>query len=304
MQKCKSCKNRIDAFYIICPECGAPLVENIEFFGKLKNHLHINDYNNKFDRLRKDYTELDIRKERLNNNKEWGHPTESGLYPHEIVVLSELNYLIRNVQTRMYRFFFAMDVIDVQEILDSLEDRGFIIIDYPLSMQQVSLEYLKEILAPHGITGQGKAEMARQAIELIPIEELALLFPVQYYSLTEKGKKELKSDKYVVKIRRDDDSLDVWKANRAIHKYPDLTFEKLKNKSYMCKLCHRPTRTGNDICSKCENDNDTPYYGYQGDNSSRSSSGSADKQDCGTGCWVLIIALVVSIAIVCFIVRC
>ena len=304
MQKCRKCKNRIDSFYIICPECGEPLVDNIEFFGNLKELLHINDYNNKFDRLRKDQTELDIREERLNNNKEWGHPTEGGLYPHEIVVLNELNYLIRNVQTRMHRYFFVMDVINVQEILDSLVDRGFIIVDYPLSIQRASLERLKEVLSPHGITGQGKADMARQAMELIPIEKLVLLFPVQYYSLTEKGKAELKNDKYVIKIRRDEDSLDIWKANRAIHKYPDLAFEKLKNKSYMCKWCHRPTRTGHDICSKCKNDDDTPYYGYQGDSSSSSPRGSAEKQDCGTGCWVLIISLVVSIAIVCFAGKC
>ena len=228
--KCKYCRKQIKDYYVICPECGEALVENVELSSKLKSHLHVNNPNERYDKLRADNTEIIKRHDRLMDNMHNGHISEDGIYPHEVVLLTRLDYLVKNVQTRMYRYLFGFGIVDVQAVLNMLEERGFIKVDFPLSMQRMSLAKLKEILEPYNTDGDFKAA-AQRALQEEPIEVLNELFPIQFYILTEQGKVALKNNKYVIDMLSDDyDSEDIWRANRLLYDEPDMTAEVLRKK--------------------------------------------------------------------------
>ncbi|MBQ5671220.1 MAG: SAP domain-containing protein, partial [Oscillospiraceae bacterium] len=98
----------------------------------------------------------------------------NGLYPHEILVLAyaEMFYTEGNDYQRFWRDRYS--ITDVDEILHSLLERGFLtkssIID---TLQKKTVAALKEILSSNGLSLKGKkAELIQRLIDEIPMDEL------------------------------------------------------------------------------------------------------------------------------------
>lgn len=146
-----------------------------------------------------------------------------GLFPHEILVLDYAHtfYTSGNSFQRFWWYRYGVD--DVQAILCSLVERGFLQIgDLRAALENHSSATIKEALKAHDIKTTGKkTDLIQRALDEIPESVLKDLFPKRTYILTDNGKDALNEGAYVSYIHRHGvEDLDIWSFNKLVHTQP------------------------------------------------------------------------------------
>ncbi|MCL2178647.1 MAG: SAP domain-containing protein [Proteobacteria bacterium] len=158
-------------------------------------------------------------------------PSKQGLYPHEILVLSYAHKFYTCGNSFQGFWWYKYGVRDVQSVLTSLMNRGFLKIgDVKAALKSQTATAIEEVLRAHGCKVSGKkAELVQRALDEIPEDELNKRFPKRLYQLTKEGKQELEEEAYVPYIHRFNTlDLDIWSFNQLMHTQPTKPFrEKL-----------------------------------------------------------------------------
>lgn len=167
--------------------------------------------------------------------------SKHGLYPHEILILDYAHTFYTESNSFQGFWWYGYGVRDVQAILNSLVERGFLEIgDIRGTMEKQTTTVIKDVLKSYGLKTSGKkAEIIQRALDKIPGDELSKRFPQRTYKLTSLGQEELKSEDYIPYIHRHGYGLDIWSMNRLIHaespkSYRDIIWEHLNNASMEC----------------------------------------------------------------------
>lgn len=133
-------------------------------------------------------------------------PSARGLYPAEILLL---DYCSRGAypkpQNEYPKFWwFSYGIQDVDAMLKSLEDRGFLTLSsVKNSVKGLTVQQLKDILAANNqsITGK-KSDLVNRVISTISEEKLVEMGVQPKYALTETGSHELSENEYVSYMHR------------------------------------------------------------------------------------------------------
>lgn len=149
--------------------------------------------------------------------------SKQGLYPHEILVLEyATSYYTSDNQFQGF-WWYKYGVDDVQALLNSLVDRGFLTIgSLEASLNKQTGAAIKEVLKLHNLKLTGKkADLIQRALSEVPEAELRKQFPRRTYELTELGKDEIKAEEYVLYIHRHPyENLDIWSLNQMVYTKP------------------------------------------------------------------------------------
>lgn len=183
-------------------------------FDVLKKGLNSNNDNSSNTKItfKEEITSDDIPslQERINN----AFPSENGLYPHEILML-EYASSFKNRDNSFQSFWkWNYSVLDPQQLLESLYERGFICYGDVISvLNKTKVAELKEMLSSKGEKATGKKEALINKVLAIYEEcELEKIFPERYFELTELGKTEVENNKYVLFAHRKD-YISAWELN-------------------------------------------------------------------------------------------
>jgi hypothetical protein len=116
-------------------------------------------------------------------------PSEQGLYPHEILALEYAPKYYTSDNAFQGFWWYQYGVRDVQAVLASLEQRGFLQVgDLHAALTKQTVTAIKAVLKSRGLKLSGtKDELIQRALEEIPEEELNRRFPRRPYQLTETG---------------------------------------------------------------------------------------------------------------------
>lgn len=161
--------------------------------------------------------------QRIKNIRDLSYPSENGLRPHEILMLSYApNYLVGNNNFSKF-WYYQFAVEDPKRLLDSLLNRGFLrIATAEESLPSLKVAELKDILSRKNITAKGKkSNLIKSVSENFTEKELNSLVSERNYKLTALGEKELDNNEYVIYFggeRKYD--LTVWDMNKMIQNYP------------------------------------------------------------------------------------
>jgi hypothetical protein len=153
--------------------------------------------------------------------------SKQGLFPHEILVLDYAHTFYTSGNSFQGFWWYRYGVRDVQAVLASLVQRGFLEIgDLRAALQKQTGASIKEVLKAHGLKQTGKKdELVQRALAEISEDELNRLFPKRTYSLTVSGKAALEEESYVSYIHRHGiEDLDIWSLNQLIHTEPYMSF--------------------------------------------------------------------------------
>ncbi|GEK89685.1 SAP domain-containing protein [Alkalibacterium putridalgicola] len=164
---------------------------------------------------------------------------ESGLYPHEILLLSyaPTYYIEKNSFPKFW--WYRYGVKNVDKSLKSLKKRGFLKVgSIEASIQNETAEDLKEILRAHHLETSGKkAELVQRLVDEMPRDKLDDLFRDRTYELTDKGQAVLSAEEHIPYIhRRSIEDLDIWSLNEKVkanpgYSYRDIVWEYMNKKS-------------------------------------------------------------------------
>jgi len=166
-------------------------------------------------------------------------PNESGLYPHEILLLSyaPTYYIEKNSFPKFW--WYRYGVKNVDKGLKSLKKRGFLKVgSIDATIQNETAEDLKEILRAHHLETSGKkAELVQRLVDEMPRDKLDELFRDRTYELTDKGQAVLSAEEHIPYIHRHSiEDLDIWTLNEKVkanpgYSYRDIVWEYMNKKS-------------------------------------------------------------------------
>lgn len=149
----------------------------------------------------------------------------NGLYPHEILMLSDASNHCEGCTNKDFcgYWFYKYHVTNPKQILDSLFDRGFIrYANLKEHLNKAKILDLKRMLVKYGMIKTGKkATLIQRLMEGVSPEVLLKEFPKKIYALTEKGKKELQDNSYILLVHRKDYDMDIWQINILKHEHPN-----------------------------------------------------------------------------------
>jgi len=149
---------------------------------------------------------------------------KSGLYPHEVLMLNYAHMYTENQSEFQGFWSYKYGVNEPNKILGSLAERGYLQSGgIKLSLEKESVSSLKTILRSHNVADKGKKEeLILRILSEVPESELKSQFPKRYYELTDKGKKAIADEEYVIYIHRHPniEDLDVWKLNSLVYNPP------------------------------------------------------------------------------------
>lgn len=157
------------------------------------------------------------------------YPNQAGLYPHEILALQIFNIFPLNDNNNFPKYWwYQYGVNDVQKLINSLKDRGFIGYPEALSIEEVLYRLkasdLRDILKQHAIkTARKKSDMIRAILSDLSETDLAKLIPQTPKNccvITEKGKQAIKDDEYVLYAHRKSSRsewINVYTLNQEMH---------------------------------------------------------------------------------------
>ena len=136
----------------------------------------------------------------LNQRLTKAHPSTTGLYPHEILVLGYAE-TFSSSQTEFQKFWlYKYSINNVHEVISSLIDRGYL--EYGSIEQTLNNQTTKELkatLSLYSLKVSGKKEeLIKRLLENVSEDKLRELYPEKYYKLTNKGKAELNENEYVL----------------------------------------------------------------------------------------------------------
>jgi len=153
--------------------------------------------------------------------------SKQGLYPHEILVLNYAHTFYTSDNSFQGFWWYRYGIRDVQAILSSLEERGFLQVgDLRAILNKQTASAIKELLKTNGQKQTGKKnELIQRALETISEDELNRQFPRRTYSLTEIGKTAVEEESYVPYIHRNGvEDLDIWSLNMLVHTEPYISY--------------------------------------------------------------------------------
>lgn len=166
-------------------------------------------------------------------------PSKNGLYPHEIIML-DYAHTYNNFNNSFQNFWkWNYSVLEPQELLNSLFNRGFIETGGIKSVLcKLKVNELKELLANKNQKTTGKKdELIERIIANYNEDELNKNFPDRYFELTEKGETELKENDYVSYLHRHN-YMTVWEMNQLLYndnpshlKYRDILWREFNKRS-------------------------------------------------------------------------
>ena len=146
------------------------------------------------------------------------NPSKQGLYPHEILMLNYAHtYKVSKNEFQGF-WYYDYSVTDPQSILASLCERGFLVIgSLKATIERLKVVELKEELqAVNAKTSGKKAELIERLMEVGDVRILEQKYTDRHYALTEKGKKELDENEYVVYLHRLK-YMSIWDMNYLLH---------------------------------------------------------------------------------------
>lgn len=129
----------------------------------------------------------------LNSLLDKCYPSNEGLYPHEILVLNYADKCRVN-QQQFYKFWTSYYVYDMKSILNKLEKLAFI------KKEQITKKQVKKFTKLQGLS-KDKIDFAETLLSSGLIS-LQTSIDDRKYLLTEKGKKELRDNEYVISYHK------------------------------------------------------------------------------------------------------
>lgn len=153
--------------------------------------------------------------------------SKHGLFPHEILVLDYAHTFYTYDNSFQGFWWYRYGIRDVQAVLSSLEQHGFLQAgDLHSALQKQTVATLKELLKAHGLKQSGKKdELIQRAMDAISADKLNRQFPQRTYQLTESGKAALEEESYVPYIHRHGiEDLDIWSLNQLVHTPPYMSY--------------------------------------------------------------------------------
>ena len=169
-----------------------------------------------------------------------------GLYPHEVLVLDYAPTFYTDGNAFQGFWWYRYGVRDVQAVLRSLTERGFLQIgDLRAALEKQNATTIKEALRAHGCKQTGKKdELVQRALDEIPAAALDELFPKRTYQPTDTGKAALDEDAYVPYIHRHGyGGLDIWSLNQLVHTEPYMSYrDKVWGYLNQCSMEHAKER--------------------------------------------------------------
>ena len=144
-------------------------------------------------------------------------PSNRGLYPHELFMLS-LAYRYKTDGNEFLRFWRTSYGVDnPQLILDSLCERGFIEpADVITTIENWKTDDIKRELKKHGLKISGKkADLISRLVDAVGRDVLSEQITERYFALTELGELELNDNIY---IQYRHYGLSIWELNRFVAK--------------------------------------------------------------------------------------
>lgn len=148
---------------------------------------------------------------------------KQGLYPHEILALEYAHSFYTRDNHFQGFWWYKYGVDNVQLLLDSLVDRGFIAIGgLEAALNKQTGTAIKEVLRAHSLKLTGKkTDLVQRVLTEVPEDELNRQFPQRTYELTELGQEAVKGDEYVLYIHRNPyENLDIWSLNQMVYTKP------------------------------------------------------------------------------------
>ncbi|HHX60381.1 MAG TPA: SAP domain-containing protein [Epulopiscium sp.] len=173
-------------------------------------------------------------------------PSKHGLFPHEILALDYAHTFYTHENSFQGFWWYKYGVRDVQAVLSSLNDRGFLQIgDIGSALEKQNVSVLKEVLRKYDLKVSGKkVELIERVIDNIPEEEIKALFPKRTYALTELGKAALEEEAYVPYIHKHSiEDLDIWSLNQIVHTQPYMPYRD-KIWGYLNHRCTKHLKNG------------------------------------------------------------
>ena len=158
------------------------------------------------------------------------YPSNTGLYPHEIIALDYANHFTTTQKDFQSFWLYRYSIDNMQNILKSLLQRGYLTIGgIESTLNNKTLTQLKSVLQSNGLKITGKKSTLIQSLLMsAPEEKLWEVFPEKYYLITEKGIAELEKNKYVVVTHKlDFDGLSPWSVNKLIHENPNKSYSEI-----------------------------------------------------------------------------
>lgn len=166
----------------------------------------------------------------IEERKKTAIPSETGLYPAEILLLEYCSYGTYPGPKNGYPGFwwFEYGIRDVGAVLKSLEDRGYIVFAAAKdSLNNFTMPQLKEMLSAKNLPTTGKkADLVMRVAEVFSEAELLGTGIQIKYMLTELGKRELSENEYVPYMHKvpnkttEDDrfgmTFNVWSINKLL----------------------------------------------------------------------------------------
>jgi hypothetical protein len=147
------------------------------------------------------------------------YPDSQGLYPHELIVLSQATKFYTNGNTFQHYWWDNHGIRNVQKVLDDLLKRGFLAVGgmkETLGLEKVA--DLKTVLEKHNLKVSGKKEqLIDRLVGEVPNEVLEKRFKKKPYVLSENGNRALSENHY---ITHSTGCFDKWEMNRLIHQFP------------------------------------------------------------------------------------
>lgn len=154
-------------------------------------------------------------------------PNRNGLFPHEILLLNYAHTFYTEGNTFQGFWWYKYGIRDVQSILVSLMERGFLKTgDLRSTLERQTASILKELLKANNLKISGKKdELVQRLLDNIPESELCKNFPQRPYIRTDLGEKEIQDEAFVLYIHRHTiEDLDIWSLNKMINKKPYYPF--------------------------------------------------------------------------------
>ncbi len=167
-------------------------------------------------------------------------PSKNGLYPHEILMLSQANnYSMESKDFPRY-WFYAHDVKNPMVLIEKLANQNFLQKEQILDViKRSKVDKIKEVLKGNSLKISGKKEeLIGRLTENVPLNTLEPFFPSERYVPSEKGIQELQDNAYVEYIHKHGSryELDIWDMNKLVNELPnspyrDIIWKQLIDKS-------------------------------------------------------------------------
>ena len=158
------------------------------------------------------------------------YPSSTGLYPHEILLLSYAEKYSTDQKSFQQFWIYQYGVLDVPNLLNDLKNRGYIGLgSIGLTLQNETITSIKPVLIENGLKASGKkSDLISRLSDNLPEEKLWAYFPKRYYVLTDKGQNELVENEYVIRCHHGSSGgINPWLMNQLLNLNPEISYKEI-----------------------------------------------------------------------------